>query len=136
MFTEKEREYLANHTLARIGTVASGGQVDVAPVMYKFDLNQFLIGGHRQLKSFKYKNVYAGQILVGLVIDDVDTTQGWEPNGIKIHGTAEIIDGDLPEMPGPLLRITPDTHWSWGINRPVFEDGKPLAQKPVRWTRT
>jgi hypothetical protein len=45
MFSEKEIAYLQSQRLARIATVSSNGEPDVAPVGFTFDRDRFLIGG-------------------------------------------------------------------------------------------
>ncbi len=125
MFTEKEINYLQNQPLARIATVSPALQPDVAPVGYRFDGKRFLITGFDVTRTFKYKNVQAGNHRVALVIDDLASTDPWVPRGIKVHGTAEIV-----EMKGrPVLVIHPERHWSWGIESEAFIDGKPVSRK-------
>ena len=115
MFSDQERDYLRNQPLARIATVDEGGQVDVAPVIYRFDGRRFYISGLRMARTLKYRNVARGNTRVALVVDDLASRDPWQPRGVKVHGTAEII-----KEPGkaPYLKITPTTHWSWGLEEP------------------
>ena len=122
MFTEKEISYLKTQRLARIATVSSEQQPDVAPVGFGFDGEHFFIGGMRQKKTNKYKNVVAGNSRVALVIDDMESINPWKPRGIKIHGVAEVTEREGPY--GPYLQVTPEKKWSWGIEQPVFEESK------------
>ena len=125
MFTEKEIHYLKNQPLARIATVSAAMQPDVAPVGFLFDGKRFLITGFDVSRTFKYKNIQAGNHQVALVIDDLVTIDPWVPRGIKVHGTAEIV-----EMKGqPVLIVHPERHWSWGIENEAFIDGKPFSRK-------
>src|SRR5262245_54009659 len=119
MFSEQEIAYLKSQRLARIATVSNKLQPDVAPVGFEFDGQHFYIGGIRQKKTNKYKNVANGNNKVALVIDDVESIDPWKPRGIKIHGFARVVDrqGQF----GPYLEVTPERTWSWGIERPVFE---------------
>src|SRR5215475_517048 len=70
MFSEKEVDYIKSQRLARIGTVSKELQPDVAAVGFEFDGQNFYIGGIRQTKTYKYKNVANGTSRVALVIDD------------------------------------------------------------------
>jgi len=72
--------------------VPSDGSVqpDVAPVGFDFDGEYFYVGGINLLKSKKYKNVLENN-KVALVIDDLKTVEPWDPWGIRIYGTADIV---------------------------------------------
>ncbi len=125
MFTEKEITYIQSQPLARLATVSKSGQTDVAPVGFRFDGRSFFITGFDITKTFKYKNVKAGNDKVSLVIDDLASVQPWVARGIKIHGTAEIVEGS-----GRLsLVIHPTRLWSWGVDDVAFKDGKPHSRK-------
>lgn len=130
MFSEKEVDYIKSQRLARIATVSKELQPDVAAVGFEFDGQYFYIGGIRQTKTYKYKNVANGNSRVALVIDDVESVDPWKPRGIKIHGQAELVDraGQF----GPYLKINLTKTWSWGIERPVFEDGKVVINGPAK----
>ena len=67
------------------------------------------------LSTRKYKNVRVGNKEVALVIDDLESVQPWKPRGIKINGTAEIVEHNGMFGPGKYLKITPSVSWSWGI---------------------
>ncbi|HEX5732457.1 MAG TPA: PPOX class F420-dependent oxidoreductase [Blastocatellia bacterium] len=129
MFSDKEVDYLKSQKLARIATVSAHSQPDVAPVSFEFDGQYFYVGGLKMTTTLKYKNVLNGNKKVALVIDDLEAVSPWRPRGIKIHGSAEIVErsGQLGE--GIYMRITPEKYWSWGIERPVFEDGKVIMKK-------
>lgn len=125
MFTEKEIAYIHSQHLARLATVSSSGQTDVAPVGFRFDGKTFFVTGFDITKTFKYKNVKAGNDKVSLVIDDLVSVQPWVARGIKIHGTAEIVERDGRAS----LVIHPKRLWSWGVDDVAFKDGKPLSRK-------
>jgi len=129
MFSDKEVDYLKSQKLARIATVSAQGQPDVAPVSFEFDGQYFYVGGRMMTTTLKYRNVLSGNKKIALVFDDLETVSPWSPRGIKIHGSAEIVErkGQIGE--GAYLRITPEKYWSWGIERPVFEDGKIIMKK-------
>ena len=129
MFSEKELEYLKSQRIARIATVAGSsdgsGQPDVVPVGFEFDGQYFYVGGLNILKSRKYKNVLKNN-KIALVIDDLKTVDPWDPRGIRIYGTADIVtrqSGYMEQTPHPqadYIRIKPERKWSWGIHEPVF----------------
>ncbi len=125
MFTEAEEAYLQGQRLARIATVSSRLQPDVAPVGFKFEEGRFYVGGYDLQKTRKYKNVLQNA-LVSLVVDDLVAVEPWTPRGIRIHGRADIVPS--PEE-GEQIRITPDVKWSWGINQPAIKDGKDIIDK-------
>jgi len=125
MFTEKEKAYINSQPLARLATVSKSNQPDVAPMGFRFDGEKFSVSGFDITKTFKYKNVKAGNQLVSLVIDDLASVQPWVARGIKIHGTAEI-----EERGGRAsLVIRPIRLWSWGVDGEAFKDGKPVSRK-------
>jgi pyridoxamine 5'-phosphate oxidase family protein len=129
MFTELELGYLRSQRLARLATVSSESQPDVAPVGYQFDGQRFFIGGFDITKTFKYKHVKAGNVKVALVVDDLAPGGGWKPRGVKVHGTAQIVDRDKGEG-GAYLIITPTRSWSWGIEATAYgSDGVPQSRK-------
>ncbi len=125
MFTEKEIAYIHSQHLARLATVSSAGQTDVAPVGFRFDGKTFFITGFDITKTFKYKNVKAGNDKVSLVIDDLASVQPWVARGVKIHGTAEIVERDGRAS----LVVHPARLWSWGVDDVAFKDGKPVSRK-------
>ena len=129
MFSEKEIEYLKSQRIARIATAIGSSersvQPDVVPVGFDFDGEYFYVGGINLLKSKKYKNVLKNN-KVALVIDDLKTVDPWDPRGIRIYGTADIVtrqSGYMEQTPDPqadYIRIKPEKKWSWGIHDPVF----------------
>jgi pyridoxamine 5'-phosphate oxidase family protein len=125
MFTEKEIAYLQSQPLARLATVSITLQPDVAPVGFRFDGEKFFVSGFDVTRTFKYKNVKAGNVLVSLVVDDLASVSPWVPRGIKIHGKAEI----TARNGRAALIIVPQRSWSWGIEDVGFKDGKPVSRK-------
>ena len=137
MFSEMEIEYLKSQRLARIATATVSLvekdrgtiQPDVVPVGFDFDGDYFYVGGMNLMKSTKYKNVLKNN-KVALVIDDLKSIDPWDPRGMKIYGTADIIARqggymDSAGHPNPqYIRITPIKKWSWGIDGPIFVEGK------------
>jgi pyridoxamine 5'-phosphate oxidase family protein len=135
MFTEKEKEYIKSQRLVRIATSSyfpsddGTCQPDVAPVGFDFDDEYFYIGGMNILKSTKYKNILKNN-KVALVIDDLKTINPWDPRGIRIYGIADTVDrqgGYMSDSDHPqsrYIRIRPIKKWAWGIDEPVFVEGK------------
>jgi pyridoxamine 5'-phosphate oxidase family protein len=137
IFSETEIEYVKSQHLTRIATASESSkegeegsiQPDVVPVGFDFDGDYFYVGGMNLLKSTKYKNVLKNN-KVALVIDDLKTVDPWDPRGLKIYGTADIVtrQGGYMDSTGysniHYIRITPKKKWSWGIEEPVFVEGK------------
>jgi pyridoxamine 5'-phosphate oxidase family protein len=139
MFSEKEKEYLGSQRLARIATASSADgsiQPDVAPVGFDFDGEYFYVGGMNLAKSTKYKNVQKNN-RVAIVIDDLKSVKPWEPRGVRIYGTADIVTrqgGYMAQTDHPsatYIRIRPLKKWSWGIEEPVFAQGRFNVKRSV-----
>jgi pyridoxamine 5'-phosphate oxidase family protein len=134
IFSQKEIEYLKSQRLARIATAATipeerSVQPDVVPVGFDFDGEYLYVGGMNLLKSTKYRNVQKND-KVAVVIDDLKSIDPWDPRGIKIYGTADVITRqggymESTDHPNPqYIRVAPQKKWSWGIDGPVFAEGK------------
>ena len=135
ILSPKEKEYLKSQRLARIATAAVSTyeersvQPDVVPVGFDFDGEYLYVGGMNLLKSTKYRNILKNN-KVALVIDDLKSIDPWDPRGMRIYGTADIVTRqggymESTDYPNPqYIRITPDKKWSWGIEEPVFVEGK------------
>jgi len=135
IFSQKEIEYLKSQRLARIATAATltqeekSIQPDVVPVGFDFDGEYLYVGGMNLLKSTKYRNVLKND-KVAIVVDDLKSIDPWEVRRIKVYGTADIITRqggymENTDHPNPqYIRITPKKKWSWGVEGPVFVQGK------------
>jgi pyridoxamine 5'-phosphate oxidase family protein len=135
IFSQKEIEYLKSQRLARIATAAASTQQegsvqpDVVPVGFDFDGQYLYVGGMNLLKSTKYRNVLEND-KIAIVVDDLKSIDPWDPRGIRIYGTADVVtrQGGYMEStnhPNPhYIRVTPKKKWSWGIEEPVFVQGK------------
>jgi len=95
MFTPQEIDYIKSQPLARIGTVSDDSQPDVSPVGFEFDGEYFYIGGMNNQATRKYKNVANGNTKVALSVDDLKSVDPWSPRGIRVFGTAEIVERGL-----------------------------------------
>ena len=115
MFSEQELAYLQTQRLARLATVDTSGQPTVDAVGFSLDGGQILIGTHSPVLSRKYRNVLDGHTKVALIVDDLASVQPWRPRGIKVHGTAEVVERSGHFGHGSYIVITPTVSWSWGI---------------------
>ena len=125
-FSDLEIQYLKSQRLARIATASPQGKPDVSPVAFEFDGTHLFVGSHSQevfFRTKKYKNIRDGNNQIAIVIDDLESVQPWKPRGIKVNGTAEIVEHDGMFGPGKYLQITPTVSWSWGI-RSQYEKAK------------
>ena len=119
-FTQAEIEYLHSQPLGRLATVARDGQPDNAAIGFRLLADgTILVGGMRNVRTRKWKNIEAGADRVALVVDDLVSTRPWRPRGIRIYGTAELVHMEGQFGPGAYVRITPTISWSWGIEPQV-----------------
>jgi pyridoxamine 5'-phosphate oxidase family protein len=126
-FTDDEVVYLRSQHLARIATVSSDGQPDVAPVGFEFDGTHIYVGGFDPVKTRKHRNVQAGNAKVALVVDDLLSVDPWTPRYLRIYGTAEIVERGGRFGSSPYLRITPTISWSFNLDGAPFTHDRPLA---------
>ena len=85
---------------------------------FEYDGKYFYVGSHDQsifFRTQRYKNIKNGNTRVCLVIDDLQSIDPWKPRGIKVRGTAEIVEHEGMFGKGSYLRITPRVSISWGI---------------------
>ena len=133
ILSQNEIDYLNTQRIARIATVSIISdrpiQPDIVPVGFDFDGEYIYVSGMNILKSTKYKNILKNRN-VAVVIDDLKTVDPWDPRGIRIYGDADIVTrrGGYMDPSGhsehTYIRIRPIKKWSWGIDEPVFTDGK------------
>jgi pyridoxamine 5'-phosphate oxidase family protein len=116
MFSENEVKYIQSERLGRIATVSKDGQPDVVPVSFEFDGKDFYVGGVIMKKTRKFWNVKRGNSKVSFVIDDLESINPWKARGVKITGTAAIVEVDGDSGKDLNLRITPNGSQSWGID--------------------
>jgi pyridoxamine 5'-phosphate oxidase family protein len=118
MFSDDEIKYLKSQKLARIATVSENGTPEVSPVGFEFDGKYFWIGTHDKetfLKTRRYRNITGGNRKVSVVIDDLASVTPWRPRGVKVSGSAEVMEHDGIFGPGKYFRVTPKVTVSWGI---------------------
>ena len=111
--TEAERVYLTTQRLGRVATTSASGEPDVAPVTFQLTADgRIEIDGLDNPKTMKWRNVSAtGR--AAFVVDDLATTDPWTPRGVKLRGAAS---ADTDHDGRRVIRITPETVWSWGVN--------------------
>jgi pyridoxamine 5'-phosphate oxidase family protein len=117
-FTEEEIVYLRSQPLARVATLAEGGQPDVVPLAYEFDGTCFWVGGvgESTLRTRKFRNVLAGRTKVALVVDDLVSLDPFIARGMRIYGAAEApVERVSVAGPGFYARIVPALSWSWNL---------------------
>jgi pyridoxamine 5'-phosphate oxidase family protein len=61
---------------------------------------------------------------VALTIDDLESIDPWRPRGIRVYGTAEVVEHNGMFGPGEYLQVTPTISWSFGIKGLKLEKGK------------
>jgi pyridoxamine 5'-phosphate oxidase family protein len=133
ILSQNEIDYLNTQRIARIATVSIISdrpiQPDIVPVGFDFDGEYIYVSGMNILKSTKYKNILKNRNFA-VVIDDLKTVDPWDPRGIRIYGDADVVTrrGGYMDPSGhsehTYIRIRPIKKWSWGIDEPVFTDGK------------
>ena len=131
MFTEKETSYINSQPLARLATISKELQPDASPVGIEFDGKNFYITGRNLAATRKYKNIAGGYQKVALVINDLESIDPWKPRGIRIFGTAEIVERSGKLGSGNYLQIIPTVSWNWNIEGPAIVDGKFFPNKTI-----
>ncbi|HEY7121022.1 MAG TPA: PPOX class F420-dependent oxidoreductase [Solirubrobacterales bacterium] len=118
-FTDSELGYLGERVpgrLARIATVGKDGTPHVVPVGWRFnrELETIDVGGMNFAETKKFRDVRrSGR--ASIVIDELVSTDPWQPRGIEIRGRASAIDGERA-----LIRIHPERIVSWGLESEDF----------------
>ena len=114
VFTEAELRYLSGgRQLGRIATVGADGTPHVVPVgwIYNAARDTIDVGGHELERSKKFRDV-ARTGRAAIVVDDLKSTDPWQPRAVEIRGRAEAI-----ALPTPLIRIHPERIVSWGLEQ-------------------
>ncbi len=118
MLSKLETEYLKTQRLARVASVSPKGQPEVSPVGFEWDGKHFYIGTHDPAffpMTQRYKNIARGNARVSLVVDDQVSVDPWKVRGLKVLGTADVVDHEGIFGKGKYIRITPRVSVSWGI---------------------
>lgn len=125
-FTEAEAKYLRSQHLGRLATVDARNAPQNNPVTFWIDEEHGTIdiGGLSLGATRKFRNLKDNDG-VALVVDDLVSVQPWKVRGLEIRGRAEALTGITPPNPymsPELIRIHPETIFSWGGIEPG-EDG-------------
>ena len=123
MFHEKEVAFILSQRLARLATVSPDMQPDVVSVGFEFDGANFFIGGRDPASTRRHKNILTGSNRVALILDDLQSVDPWRPRGLRIYGTAQVVEREGYAGRGVYHFITPAVSWSWGIVGEPFVDG-------------
>ena len=113
VFTDAERAFLNRQRIARLATAdVVDGTPDVSAVGFQVDGDVLVSGGLDLTKTVRYRHLHANPV-ASIVIDELASVDPWTPRGVKARGPADLRqrrDGSW------IIRITPKTIWSWGIN--------------------
>ncbi len=118
VFSRNEIEYLGSGLLGRLATVGRDGTPHDAPVgifSHNAALDTIDVGGRDLTNTKKFRDVRNfGR--AALVVDDLASTNPWQPRGIEIRGRAEVV-----EEPKPLIRVHPERIIAWGLDTGGFQ---------------
>ena len=90
----------------------------MVPVGWRFnpELDRIDVGGMNLPRTKKFKDV-RGSGRAAIVIDDLPSTDPWQPRGIEVRGRAEAIEGKRPR-----IRIHAKWIVSWGLESQNLTD--------------
>lgn len=116
-FSANELAYLTTgRRLGHLATIDENDQPHNVPLgwTYNPDLDTIDISGNDFARTRKYRNVQRNP-LVSFVVDDV--LPPWRPRCVQVRGHAQALPSGTPYRgePGPMIRITPVTVVSWGM---------------------
>lgn len=131
MFTEREIAYLRSRPLARLASVGEDRQPDIVPVGYELRDGVFIIGGRDPAGTRRHQFYLAGYTQVALVVDDLESVDPWRPRGLRVYGEVEVFEGEGRFGRGVYHHVTPQVSWSWGLEGPVFLDGRFVTHRTV-----
>lgn len=49
-------------------------------------------------------------------LDDLESIDPWQPRGIRVYGTAEIVERQGQFGSGTYGQVTPGISWSWNVD--------------------
>ena len=134
IFSENEIKYLKSQPIARVATFLISKKVtnvslqpEVESVGFEYDDGTLYVGGTSVPRPTKYENILKNK-LVAIVVDDLKSVDPWKPRGIRIYGDADIVNRQWKflgsQSEHKWIRICPIKKWSWGIDEPLFKNGK------------
>jgi pyridoxamine 5'-phosphate oxidase family protein len=112
-FSTAELAYLQDggRRLGRLATVGRDGTPHVVPVGWRYNAGEDTIdvGGRDLLATKKFRDAErSGR--AAIVIDDLASTDPWQPRAVEVRGQAEAL-----RDPVALIRIHPERVVSWGV---------------------
>lgn len=137
IFSEAERAYLHRARLGRIATVNPEGQPRVVPVEFRLneELGTIETGGRDAAGTRRWQDLRRNPN-VAFVVDDTTPGEHWQPRGIQIRGTAELITDDHSQGPyRAYIRIHPRTIHAWGIEGDPYHGKTRVVDADLQRTR-
>jgi pyridoxamine 5'-phosphate oxidase family protein len=120
--TAVEIEYLTSERrLGRLATADGEGHLHVVPIgMWRFnpETGTIDVSGHNFDRTRKFRNVSANP-RAAFVVDDLASTNPWRSRSVMIEGPAEAIEGSVEMRGEGVIRISPETVVSWGLEERV-----------------
>ncbi|MFZ4584267.1 MAG: PPOX class F420-dependent oxidoreductase [Acidimicrobiia bacterium] len=126
-FTPEELVFLAGHAIGRIATASAKGVPDVAAVGFSVDDEDILVGGLDVTRTRKYHNTLENP-RASFVVDDATLGDPAQPRGVKVTG---IVTMEHDARGAVVMRIRPDTIWSWGLNPHAESHLGPIEKRPA-----
>lgn len=124
VFTDNELTYLDEQKLGRLATQQADGTLQNSPVTFAHNPGADTIDvyGHRMAGSRKFHNI-ADNGRVAFVVDDLASTDPWQPRFLEIRGwaeavTADQVGGKQALGDGPFIRIHPTRVLAFGLDVP------------------
>jgi pyridoxamine 5'-phosphate oxidase family protein len=118
--TDAQIEYLSGQLLGRLATAGTDGRPHVVPTSFRYNSQHGTldIGGLHMARTKKYRDVQANA-WAAIVIDDLVSTDPWQPRMLEIRGRAEAVASGGARL-GPrfgeaFIRIYPEKVNSFGI---------------------
>jgi pyridoxamine 5'-phosphate oxidase family protein len=118
--TPAQTEYLASQRLGRIATAGADGKPHVVPTSFHYnsELGTLDVGGFHVATTKKYRDVQANA-WAAIVIDDLVSTDPWQPRMLEVRGRAEAITTGGTKLGAgfgqAFIRIYPEKVNSFGI---------------------
>jgi pyridoxamine 5'-phosphate oxidase family protein len=114
-----EIRYLTSERrLGRLATADAEGHLHVVPIgMWRYNSETATIDvtGHDFGRTRKFRNVRANP-RAAFVVDDLASANPWRPRSVMVEGPAEAIEGSVETRGEGVIRISPETVVSWGLN--------------------
>jgi len=119
--TPAQIDYLTGQRLGRLATAGADHKPHVVPTSFRYnaDLGTIDVGGQHVHTTKKYRDVQQSG-WAAIVIDDLMSTNPWQPRMLEIRGRAQALPtggaGLGPGFGGAFIRIHPEKVNSFGID--------------------